>query len=228
MIGGLIDAEELDYYISLELITQNRTCTPQMDQTPIPKYFAGAAVLGSKIFYCGGQDDDSVFNRCHSFDLGREDGGWQEEPSMGEAPIEFGLSVVADSLIATGGVGSDGPFSSVEVFTAGDGWRHDPMLDMRETKYGHCSVVIGSWLYLVGGIVGGDFVSNVSSLVEALDTTDASPSWITKASMSQKRYGHACHGGVLDGQEGIFVAGGHPLTKWPFCVLSLQLFYKLC
>ena len=82
------------------------------------------------------------------------------------------------------------------------------MLDMSETKLGHCSVVIGSCLYTIGGFVGGESSSNVSSLVEALDTTDASPSWITKASMSQMRYGHACHGGLFDGQEGIYVAAG--------------------
>ena len=107
------------------------------------------------------------------------------------------------------------PLSSMEVITAGDGWRHDPMLDMRETKGAHCSVVIGSWLCTIGGFVGGESSSNVSSLVEALDTTDASPSWITKASMSQKRSSHACHGGVFDGQEGIFVAGGSDEAEEP-------------
>ena len=127
---------------------------------------------------------------------------------MVEARGLFGLSAVADSLIASGGAGSDDVLSSVEVFTAGDGWKHDPLLDMSETKFGHCSVVIGSWLYFVGGLVAGGYSSNASSLVEALDTTDASPSWITKATMSQKRYLHACHGGVFDGQEGIYVAGG--------------------
>ena len=174
-------------------------------------------MLGSKIFYCGGQDefDYSAFNSCHSFDLSREGGGWQEEPGMGEARIAPALSVVADSLIASGGLGSYGPLSSVEVFKAGDGWKHDQMLDMRETKFGHCSVVIGCWLYLVGGIVAGDSSSNASSLVEALDTTGASSSWITKASMSQKRYLHACQGGVFDGQEGIYVAGGQDEADEP-------------
>ena len=105
LIGGITSAEYGTS--SLELITQNRTCTPQMDQTPIPKGFAGAAVLGSKIFYCGGQDGDSVFNSCHSFDLSKEGGGWQEEPGMGEARVAFGLSVVADSLVATGGASSE-------------------------------------------------------------------------------------------------------------------------
>ena len=226
LIGGSTSAE--DYTSSLELISQNRTCTPQMDQTPVPKYMAGAAVLGSKIFYCGGKDDYSKFNSCHSFDLSKEGGGWQEEPSMVEARLAFGLSVVADSLIASGGLGSYGPLSSVEVFKAGDGWKHDLMLDMRETKFGHCSVVVGSWLYTIGGFVG----VNASSLVEALDTTDASPSWIMTASMAEKRYGHACHGGVFDGQKGIYVADGsdeadEPLDSAEFYNTAKDIWQKI-
>ena len=142
LIGGITELEGVTS--SLELITQNRTCTPQMDQTPRPKLFAGAAVLGSKIFYCGGSQDESLVNSCHSFDLNKEGGGWQEEPSMVEARGLFGLSVVAGSLIASGGFDiNEDPLSSVEVFKAGDGWKHDPTLDMSDTKYGHCTVVIG-------------------------------------------------------------------------------------
>ena len=69
-------------------------------------------------------------------------------------------------------------------------------------------VVIGSWLYTIGGVVGGGDLSNASSLVEAIDTTVISPTWVTKATMLKKRYSHACNVGVFDGQEGVFVAGG--------------------
>ena len=95
-----------DVTLSLVLITQNKSCTPQMDQTIIAKEFASAAVLGSKIFYCGGrQSDGQDVNSCHSYDLGNEiGGGWQEEPSMVEARSSFGLTAAADGLIATGGV----------------------------------------------------------------------------------------------------------------------------
>ena len=77
-----------------------------MDQTVIGKEIASAAVLGSKIFYCGGrQSDGQDVNSCHSYDLGNEiGGGWQEEPSMVEARSSFGLTAAADGLIATGGV----------------------------------------------------------------------------------------------------------------------------
>ena len=46
-----------DVTSSLVLITQNKSCTPQMDQTVIAKEIASAAVLGSKIFFCGGRKE---------------------------------------------------------------------------------------------------------------------------------------------------------------------------
>ena len=63
-----------------------------MDETIIAKQSASAAVLGSKIFYCGGlQRDSQEFNSCHSYVLGKEKGGrWQEEPSMVESRSNFG------------------------------------------------------------------------------------------------------------------------------------------
>ena len=52
----------------------------------------------------------------------------------------------------------------------------------------------------------------MASGVEAFDTrlmgTSDSLSWVEKASMSARRYGHGCPVGVFDGEEGIFVAGG--------------------
>merc|ERR1712223_1503210 len=57
LIGGKTSVEE-DVTSSLVLITQNKSCTPQIDQTIIAKEIASAAVLGSKIFYCGGRPND--------------------------------------------------------------------------------------------------------------------------------------------------------------------------
>ena len=92
-----------DVTSSLVLITQNKSCTPQMDQTVIAKEIASAAVLGSKIFFCGGRRSD--LQDVSSYDLDSERGvGWQEEPSMVEVRSAFGLTAVADGLIATGGV----------------------------------------------------------------------------------------------------------------------------
>ena len=130
---------------------------------------------------------------------------------MVEVRSIFGLTVAADGLIATGGNNNNEGqgISSVEVFTFQDGWIREPKLDMSSTKYGHCSIVMGSWLYTIGGLVDGVSQGYTSNLVEAIDTTDQSAAWIRKASMLGKRYTPGCHVGVFEGQEGICVAGGH-------------------
>ena len=203
LIGGSTYAA--GYSNSLELITQNRTCTPQMNQT-VGKRGAAAAVLGSKIFYCGGSQDGIYVSTCHSFDL--DTGGWQEEPSMVEARAYFGLSVIGDQLIAIGGfIGTSPASSSAEIFMEEKGWRIEPRFNMSAPRDLHCTVVLGSWLFTVGGLVCEASFDNASNMVEAIDTTVDSSTWITKGSMLKERAAHACHVGNFEGQEGIYVAG---------------------
>merc|ERR1719348_1187105 len=123
----------------------------------------------------------------------------------------FGLSAVGNTLFASGGRGSKGlSLSSVEVFSFDENrWTLESKLEMQATKYLHCSVSIGSWLYTIGGYVDGI----TSDLVEAFDTSlmsnkDDSFAWVKKKSMIEIRRGHGCHVGVFEGQEGIYVAGG--------------------
>ena len=216
------------YSTSVELITPNRTCAPQMDQLPVGRWDAAAAVVGSRIFYCGGYDGG--FHRsCHSYDMDPEvgGGGWVEEASMTLARETFGLSAVGNTLFASGGRGSKGlSLSSVEVFSFDENrWTLESKLEMQATKYLHCSVSIGSWLYTIGGYVDGI----TSNLVEAFDTSlmsnkDDSVAWVKKASMIEIRRGHGCHVGVLEGQEGIYVAGGSGETGSGF--LASAEFYN--
>ena len=126
----------------------------------------------------------------------------------------FGLSAIGEILLASGGRSNNGgSLSSVEVFTLEAGWRLESKLDMGATKDSHCSVAIGSWLYTIGGGVGGTTLDYVSNMVEALDTslmsTNDSITWVKKASMIEKRWSHGCHIGAFEHQEGIFVAGGN-------------------
>ena len=202
--------------ISVELITTNRTCVPQMDHLPVARSEATAAVFGSKIFFCGG-DDYQYRRTCHSFDLdegegGGTTGGWVEEASLVFERESFGLSAIGNILIASGGYQSEGPLSSVEVFREGKPWTLETKLEMGETKYHHCSLALGSWLYTIGGLVGGTSTSSVSNKVEAIDTgllsTDDSMIWVKKANMREKRQRHGCLVGVFEGKEGIYVAGG--------------------
>ena len=129
----------------------------------------------------------------------------------------FGFSAVGEMIFASGGRSNGGhpwgSLSSVEVFTRDEGWRLEPKLEMEATKDSHCSVAIGTWLYTIGGSVGGNTLESSSNLVEAIDTsllaTNASITWVKKASMIEKRWSHGCHLGVFERQEGIYVAGGN-------------------
>ena len=195
---------------SVELITPNMTCTPQINQLPVRRRLSSAAVLGSRIFFCGGSDG-SDYASCHSFDLDSEDNeGWEEEASMVFEKYGFSLLPVGDMLLAIGGISNGDPLSSVELFTLEKGWRLDAKLEMESTKFYHCSVAIGPWLFTIGGNVGGK--TSISNAVEAFDTrlmsTNDSVTWMKKASMIEKRKTHGCHVGVFGSQEGIYVAGG--------------------
>merc|ERR1712006_32027 len=94
---------------------------------------------------------------------------------------------------------------------------------MSSTKYGHCSIVMGPWLYTIGGVVDGTSYNEVSNLVEAIDTADQSAAWTRRASMLEKRYVPSCHVGAIEGQEGIYVAGGRGASGFE---LSSAEFYN--
>ena len=120
---------------------------------------------------------------------------------------DFALSAIGETLLVASGGFGNGPLSSVEVWEEA-GWRLEPKLEMGSNKYRHCSVVVGSWLYTMGGIVD-DHYSNLVGAIDTnlLSTKDSIP-WVKKASMLDARWNHGCHAGVFEGQEGIYVAGG--------------------
>ena len=156
-----------------------------MDQLPVARSGAAATMLGSKIFYCGGYDGLNFQGSCYSLDLDTDEGGsWQEEASLVSHRSSFGLTTVGDLLFVTGGVGDVGvPVQSVEAFSVGEGWRNVLGMDLGVTKYSHCAVAVGSWLYTIGGLLGGKTEDDVSNVVEAYDTSlisgdDPSATWV--------------------------------------------------
>ena len=94
------------------------------------------------------------------------------------------IFVIGDWLIAIGGfIGTSPASSSAEIFMEEKGWRIEPRFNMSAPRDLHCTVVLGSWLFTVGGLVGEASFDNASNMVEAIDTTVDSSTWITKASM---------------------------------------------
>ena len=70
---------------------------------PGARRFAQGAVLGSRIFHCGGLNGQ-FHHDCHSFDLDSDDNRWEEEAGLVLPRDSFGLSAVGeDTLVASGG-----------------------------------------------------------------------------------------------------------------------------
>lgn len=123
--------------------------------------------------------------------------------------VGFGLaSVGGDTLYATGG--SNHMYrDSTEVFTYETGWRLEERMKMNGRRAGHCSVAIGSWLYIIGGTVE----EVTSKSVEAFDTSsllegNTPGQWIAKSDTIYDRADPACLLASLEGELGIYAAGG--------------------
>merc|ERR1711962_934154 len=72
-------------------------------------------------------------------------------------------------------------------------------------RYGHCTVVIESNIFTMGGFFGS---SSLSSSVQSIDTDNKTDRWRDLESMKTGRKGHGCHVWTYDGQPGIVVVGG--------------------
>jgi len=208
LLGG--NVPDNDFTPSLEMITPNLACTPNMPALPVARRLASAALLGSTIFYCGGIDSStpSYHGTCHSYLLGKESAKWEKEASMNYARHIFGLTVIEDRLYATGGDGFSSTQTSVESFSHETGWVIEDTMELPLPRYQHCSVALGTRLVVLGGTVS----SAISSSVQAFDTSsqalNTTAVWVSLASMKGARQVFGCSTGDFEGIFGIFVAGG--------------------
>merc|ERR1712130_122116 len=209
LLGG--DTPDNDYSSTLEMITPNLVCSPNMPALPVGRIYAKAALLGSTIFYCGGLDGSTpgYHGTCHSYLLGKESARWEEEASMNYAREWFDLTTIEDRLYATGGFNSPSYLTFVESFSHETGWVIENAMELPSTRGMHCSVALGTRLVVLGGRVGNTAESNS---VQAFDTShqalNTTASWVTLTSMNAAREFHACNTGDFEGIFGIYVAGG--------------------
>ena len=123
-MGG--DSLENNYTSTLEMITPDLTCIPNMPGLPVGKQAASASLLGSTIFHCGGFDGVAAWDyegTCFSYNLlATESGRWEVEESMKYPRWGFGLTSIGDRMYATGGYNSWASYSSVESFSHETGW----------------------------------------------------------------------------------------------------------
>merc|ERR1719158_297449 len=204
LLGGITDTEY--WATSMELITDTGVCTPKLPPIPVGRHSAAAVLINSKILYCGGRDIDGTYHQsCHSYKLGEGDTNWEEEPGMVRGRIEFSMSVVGDLVYAVGTGGIHG--NTVEYFnyeSTSSSWREDSYMGMDRHRYGHCSIVWGQDIVILGGIT----LDGPSNSVQAIDTSNKPKGWRYMASMETPRYGHGCHVWTYEGHTGILVAGG--------------------
>merc|ERR1712215_585737 len=68
LLGGRTDTEE--YTTSMEVITSTGVCTPKLPPIPVPRQYAGAVLIHSKILHCGGYGSDHKYHgSCNSYEL---------------------------------------------------------------------------------------------------------------------------------------------------------------
>merc|ERR1711915_109532 len=116
------------------------------------------------------------------------------------------MSVIGETIFVTGGIDLyDETLASVESFKVDRGWKVEEKMVMPVARYDHCSVVIGTDLFVIGGFTT---IDDISANVMMFDTNDVFGYWQDLEALSQARFGHACQPGKLEDQEGIFVSGG--------------------
>ena len=185
LLGG--DTPSDDYSATLEQITPNLACTPNMPTLPVRRQSASATVIGSTIFYCAGflaGFTPEYHGTCHSYLLGKEGEIWEEEQSMNHARRYFSLTVINDRIYAVGGQTDKGPQNSVESFSHSTGWQIEESTQMDKYRYLHCSVALGTRLIVLGGRLGSDAQSlSVQAFDTSLASLNTTGSWESLANM---------------------------------------------
>ena len=230
LLGGFPTSDDDfdDYTTSIQMITEDSVCTPDIPKLPVRREMASGELIGSKVYYCGGyfsSDTPGVKSTCHSYLLGGESLSWKEEPSMIFSRHSFSLTAVNEQLFATGGLGDLDYHHSVESFSPNGGWQVEDQMQLSQYRVYHCAASLGSWLVVIGGCVGETPAS--SSSVEAFDTSllieGDTGAWWPLASMLEPRRAHTCNTGEFKGQHGIFVTGGLDSGNQPVNTVEFYL-----
>ena len=79
---------------------------------------------------------------------------------------------------------------------------------MEGRRRGHCSVAIGSWLFIIGGLLEEQNTNSVKAFDTNLLEGDAPAQWIDKAETIYDRFLLSCQVFTFEGEEGIFAGGG--------------------
>ena len=154
-------------------------------------YGHAVALCNDKLYTSGGQRFDGYCNAVMSYDLQADE--WVEEPALLSARCNHSMTEVGGKLYVLGGNVEDPysfsvPITSVECFDpAAKVWSIcKATLNIREAG----AAVMGSKVYIVGGINGQHYYSD---LIQVFDAAEDAVDYVEK--FPSRIYGKAC--GVL-------------------------------
>ena len=113
---------------------------------------AGAAVLGSEVFLCGGFKEDGSNTDVSTCSV-LKGGTWQEGPSMSVKRTDFPMISVGDMLVATGGVtnyGSENSNSVDILLKSRNSWELASWT-LTMNRFDHCAVALSDTEMVIAG-----------------------------------------------------------------------------
>lgn len=139
--------------------TESWPCDLNIPDIPREVFIPGAAVLGSKVFLCGGFNGGTVYYAaCHVL----ENGAWSSGPQMTSQRRMFTLNTVGDVLVAAGGHNGI-QLQTVEIYTEAQGRWQTASWKLSASRQEHCAVTLSDTEIIVAG---GRGPSGTSGLVE--------------------------------------------------------------
>ena len=166
--------------------TESWPCDLAIPSIPQKVYSGAAAVLGSKVFLCGG----TIGSGCYVL----EGKTWSTGPNMIKERSSLSLNSVGDTLIATGGSNSQ----TVEFYKDEEAHWQLAYWNLTSDRYNHCAVTLSNTeLILAGG--GTPNMAQVEKYNIETGEVVALPDLIHPTA------GHAC---TLQG-DSLVVSGGY-------------------
>lgn len=154
----------------------NRIAAPPSDAA-VQRYGAGITAADETLYSAGGYTNEylDTVSRYHP-----DTGTWDALPSMLEKRADHALAIVGNRLYAFGGFNGSEPTRSAEVLDlSSDALEWRPIEPIPKEKYGMGCAVIGTQIYLIGGIDK----SGYSNMVYAYDTE--SDTWSVIAALPE-------------------------------------------
>ena len=182
VVGGSDGNHYLNDVEVIDLHTGGRECLVQNAHPDTKGYAIGTYVSGSPLV-CGGNEDGSFTDKCHSYHF--ESMSWTRQPDLMQVRSYSASTLLPNqTFLAIGGNGNDNAGTTSEMFF-GDVWHVGP--SPPHDMAGHCVVLINeTHVFVAGDASGAD-----AKAAQILDVTTGN--WTTLDPMGdEEREAAAC------------------------------------